>query len=167
MSPDIVPHVHDQSTKYAEKFAADYEPGTVKAQKKSKAVKALYKRLMQLSHPDKVNDNVRERMKDIFLRGIVAYEQNNSATLKLLLDEATRILAIGKLQKLDVDNTLDLRILNDLKRTMSELTVKLTTLKESAMYTILQLHEQGKVADALHLHRLNLVYQFNEMGSKL
>lgn len=166
-SPDLVPHVHDMGVKYSEKFADGYEPGNLRTTKKSKAVKKLYKRLMQLSHPDKVPENVRDRLKEIFLRGIVAYEQNNSATLKLLLDEATKILTLGKLQKLDVDNTLDLRILNDLKRNMEELRTKLVTLKETAMYTILQLHEQGKVDEALHLHRLNLVYQFNDMRSQL
>lgn len=166
-SPDIIPHIQDLSNKFQE--SAKYEPANSNHKKKkvSKAVKKLYQRLAKLTHPDKVSENIRDRMKDIFLKGVVAYENNNSAVLKLLLDEASKLSVLSHLTKMDVDNTLDFRILEDLKRSKSDLEKKLEEIKSCALYTVLQLHESGKYDEALLVHRMNLAHQYNHMRSSL
>lgn len=154
ITPDLVPLVYDMEQRQA-------KPPKEEKVKHSKAAKSLWKKLSQYLHPDKAPEHLKEKFAEMFLRAQKAFAQNDSATLKILLDYLLKLKAVSAMASMDNAELLEFRILDDLKASRLKLTHELDSLKTSTMYQILVAHESGDTEKAHFIYKQHLILTYH------
>lgn len=170
-SADLCSLVQKICQQMSEFDEAKKEPPKI-SKKDMKSVKVYYKRLSNLTHPDKtkgLDAAVSQRLHDLFMLGKEAYNNRDLHSLSHFLEEAVKIRTFG-LQRTDKQQEVlhdDVWHLESAQQMYRRAANDVKDMEESIMYQVQLADKEGDVEKAVKIHRYLLMQNIQLLNQQL